>query len=281
MMNIIISNPEKFDNLKQILKTEGLDKVHILSDFDRTLTYGSVDGVKTSSIMSLLRDGKHLSSDYVQKAHELFDTYHPIEVDSNIPLEERKDEMREWWQKHNDLLISSGLSLSDLEDIAKNGHLKFREGVLDFLDFLKSKNIPLIIFSASGCGDAIELFFKKYNKDYSNIYYLTNKFNWDENGRAISTKGPIIHSLNKDETVLSDIPEIFNIIKDRKNVILLGDSLGDVDMINGFDYDNLIKIGFLNFEYNKNREEYQSNFDVVLEGDGDFSFINNIILNFN
>ncbi len=274
-MNTIIPNSKNLELIKSKIKKDGYKKLHILSDFDRTLTYSTIDGIKTPSIISMLRDGKHLTEDYSAKAHALFDKYHPIETNYSIPLDERKKAMQEWWEAHNKLLVKSGLSLKDLEDIVQNGHLKFREGVAEFLDFLHEQNIPLIIFSASGAGDVIELFFKKIGKNYSNIYYITNKFNWNENGKAISTKGTLIHSLNKDETILPDIPEVYQVVKNRRNVILLGDGIGDLGMITGFDYDNLIKIGFLNSPEFK--EEYEKNFDVILEGDGDFSFVNEII----
>jgi 5'-nucleotidase len=61
-------------------------------------------------------------------------------------------------------------------------------------------------------------------------------------------KDPIIHVFNKDETSLATMSHIYKQIQYRKNVILLGDSLGDVGMVTGFDYVNLLKIGFLNAE---------------------------------
>ncbi len=278
-MKVIISNSEKFEKLKDQIKKTSYQNLHILSDFDRTLTYGAINGAKIPSIISILRDGNHLAAGYAEKAHELFNKYHHIELDPNVSLSEKKRAMQEWWETHNKLLIESGLSKSDLEDIVENGHVKFREGVSKFLDFLYKNNIPLIIFSASGCGDAIQLFFRKIRKDYLNIFYVTNKFNWDDNEKAVSTKGPIIHCMNKDETVLKKIPEIYKLIKNRKNVILLGDSLGDLGMIKGFDYSNLLKIGFLNFDYSKSIRDYKKNFDIVLEGNEDFNFINTLIRN--
>ena len=276
-MKIIIPNPENLEQLKKRIKEQGYSNLHILSDFDRTLTYGSIDGVKTPSIISMLRDGNHLTEGYSEKAHALFNKYHPIEVDSSISLEEKKKNMQEWWEKHDKLLIESGLSKSDLEDIVKNGYVRFREGVSEFLDELYKHNIPLIILSASGCGDAIRMFFQKAGKDYSNIHYVTNQFNWDKNGKAVSSRELIVHCANKDETVLEKIPEVYKVIKDRKNVILLGDSIEDLGMIKGFDYEILIKIGFLNFDYDKSRKDYQENFDVVLDGDGDFDYVNKLV----
>ena len=276
-MKIIIPNPKNLEQLKKQIKKQGYQNLHILSDFDRTLTYGSVDGVKTPSIISMLRDGNHLTEGYAEKAHALFDKYHPIEIDQNINLDEKKKLMKEWWEKHNKLLIESNLSKSDLEDIVVNGNVKFRKGITEFLDYIHKNNIPLVILSASGCGDAIKMFFQEAKKDYPNIYYVTNQFNWNKKGRAISSREPIIHSMNKDETVLKQIPEIYKIVKDRRNVLLLGDSISDLGMIKGFDYETLIKIGFLNFDYNKSIKDYRENFDVVLEGDGDFGYVNELI----
>jgi len=276
-METRISNPEKFEKLVQAMRLGGASSIHILSDFDRTLTYGAIDGIKTPSIISMLRDGKHLRDEYAAAAHALFEKYHPIEIDSNISIEEKKRAMREWWNIHNQLLLDSGLTKADLEDIVANGHLKFRAGVPEFLDFLHEREIPLVIISASGCGDAVQLFFRAHGKDYSNIYFVTNQFNWDVAGRAISVKEPTIHCMNKDETVLAEMPDVFAAIKDRKNVILLGDSLGDLGMIEGFAPDTLLKIGFLNFDFDAQREIYKQNFDVVLEGDGDFGFVNDLV----
>ena len=60
-------------------------------------------------------------------------------------------------------------------------------------------------------------------------------------------------------------------------MILLGDSLGDLGMIEGFEYGHLLKIDFLNSDYDQSRSAYEKSFDVVLEGDGDFGFVNDLI----
>lgn len=41
-----------------------------------------------------------------------------------------------------------------------------------------------MIFSASGCGDAIPLFMQHNACDFSNISYVINRFSRDENGFA-------------------------------------------------------------------------------------------------
>ena len=60
-------------------------------------------------------------------------------------------------------------------------------------------------------------------------------------------------------------------------MILLGDDLQDLGMVKNLDYDNLIKIGFLNENVDENLEKYKEGYDVVITGDGDFSFVNELI----
>lgn len=276
-MSVIVYEPDNLETIKQSIRSAGADSIHVLADFDRTLTYGSIDGIKTPSIISLLRDGNHLSEGYAEKAHALFDKYHPVEIDPETPVEEKKKAMMEWWTSHNALLVESGLEKSDLKDIVESGHVKFREGVSDFLKSLYEKNIPLVILSASGAGDTIEMFFENSGMNYDNIIYVTNQFEWDNDGRAIGIKEPIIHSMNKDETVLENLPEIYARIKDRKNVILLGDGLGDLGMVKGFQYENLLSIGFLNDKVNELELSYREAFNVVLTGDGNFVPVNDLM----
>lgn len=275
---MLIKDPKKVEKIKIKMKKDGVKKLHILSDFDRTLTYGTVNGKKTPSIISLLRDGNHLSKDYAREANLLFEKYHAIEIDQNIPLREKKEAMKEWWRIHDELLIKSGLSRNDLVDIvSNNGFLKLRNGVIRFLKTLHRHNIPLVILSASGCGEAIEMLFQKMGVNYPNIHFIINKFNWDKDGKAISVAKPIIYPMNKDEILVKKMPSIYREVKDRKNVILLGDNIDDISMIDGFDYDNLLKIGFLNFEISKQKEFYLNSFDLIIGGDGSFVNINKII----
>jgi 5'-nucleotidase len=79
--------------------------------------------------------------------------------------------------------------------------------------------------------------------------------------------------LNKDKTVIQNLP-VFNVIKNRKNILLLGDSLDDIGMIKGFDYNNLIKIGFLNENIEENLEHYKYNFDIIILNGYTMDYIN-------
>src|SRR3989344_5909534 len=276
--SILIPNKNEFESKIAIFKNEGIEKIHIISDFDRTLTKAFVNGKKFPSIISQLYDGNHLTEEYTIKAQALRDKYHPIEINPNIPIEEKKKAMEEWWRTHKKLLIESGLNLKDVQDIVDNGNLEFREGAQEFFDLTYKNNIPLVVFSSSGIGEAIPLYFKKINKNYDNIHIITNSMEYDKEGNAISIKEPVIHVFNKGEIALKGLP-IMKELKNRKNVILLGDSLGDLDMVQGFKYDNLIKIGFYNYE-EESLEDFKKNFDVIILNDGNMDFVNDLIKQF-
>ena len=66
-------------------------------------------------------------------------------------------------------------------------------------------------------------------------------------------------------------------LEHRKNVLLLGDSLGDLQMTDGFDYENLIKIGFLNYQDEEKLEDYKKVYDVVILNDGAMSYVNGLL----
>lgn len=227
---------------KEAIKAAGKDACYLLADFDRTLTYGTCNGQKTPSIISLLRDGKHLTEDYAQKAHAFFDHYHAIECDPELPLEYKKAQMQERRERHNQLLIASKLRFADLQDIATNGHLQLRKGVVESLRTLNEAGIPLVIFSASGCGDAIPLFMQHYACDFPNITYVINRFRRDDTGFVKGIEGEIIHSLNKDEGVFAKLPALKQQLENRTHVIVIGDGLGDAEMAQGTTHQTTLKI---------------------------------------
>jgi cytosolic 5'-nucleotidase 3 len=276
MKKIIIPNQEDLNEKIKKISRKGINNLHILSDFDRTLTKGAVKGnSKVTSIINRIAIGGYLSKDYTEKANKLFDKYHTIEIDLKIPLEEKKKKMQEWWEKHNQLLIDSKLNLNVIKKIIKKEDPHFREGFFDFLKILNEKEIPLLIFSSSR-GTMIKLFLEKYNLMDKNIHIIANFFEFNEKGIAIEYNKPVIHVFNKSETSIKELP-IYKTLLKKKNVILLGDSLGDVGMIEGFPYENLIKIGFLNKNIEENLEKYKESYDVIILDDGSISYVNELL----
>lgn len=281
MDNIIIPNREKLDKIIKNFILDWLDKIHILSDFDKTLTkaFSTWDEKRVRpSLISVLRSEWYLGEEYSKKAFALYDYYNPIEIDPNISLEYKKKEMTIWWNKHLDLLVASNLHKKDIEKVILSGLVEFRKWASDFVSFLENKNIPLVIISANWLWtDSIKMFFEKEKLLSKNVFVISNSFKWNELWNVIWHDNRIIHVFNKDETVLVDFPEIHNLVETRKNVILLWDSLWDPHMITWFEYDNILKIWFLNEKKDELIEEYMKNYDVIITDDWDFSYINEIL----
>jgi len=277
MTEILIPNPQDFDQKLKKIITWWPDLFHVIADFDRTLTKAFIDGKQNTSLVSVIQEQWYLWIDFTEQSRKNFDKYHPIEIDPNVSLEEKKKAMTERWKVQFELIIKSWLSRDIIKDVIMNEKISFRSWYEDFFDMLYKSNIPLIILSASGLGyDSIYYAFEKIHKLYANIDIISNTFIRDEAGKAIAVREPIVHSFNKDETVVKDLP-IYQEVKDRKNIILLGDSLGDVGMADGFDYETIIKIWFLNHDTPENREKYQEAFDLLILNDGPLDEVNKLL----
>ena len=137
MKQIIYSDESHAKKIIDNIKWDWFDKLHILADFDRTLTYSFVDWEKKSSLISIIRKNpKYLGQEYSTKANALFDNYHPIEIDVNIPMEEKIIKMSEWWRAHLSLLGESWLNKKHIDEAVNSGIIKMRSWVVELLNFL-------------------------------------------------------------------------------------------------------------------------------------------------
>ncbi|MCF7860116.1 hypothetical protein K9M09_00645 [Patescibacteria group bacterium] len=271
MEELIFTQPDDFERQKQRLFRGGVSRLKILADFDGTLTTNFIHGRKAPSLIGALREGNYLSNDYNKKAQALHDYYKPFESDQTLALESKKALMTEWWHKHFQLLIDSGLCEADIADAVDNRLSNLRPGVIEFLSILEKNNIPLFIFSASGLGiSGLKYFFMKRGLWSENIILVANDFIWGKDGRAVGIKEPIIHSFNKDETMLSKIGVAEKFSK-RNNIILLGDGLGDANMDNGLSAAAILKIAFVNDKIRESVPLYREVYDALILNDGDFT----------
>jgi len=277
MQNIHIHNKKLLQQKINQIKSEGLNKLHIVSDFDGTLTKHFHNGKKIPSAIALIREGKYLTKDYPQKAFALFDKYHPIETNENLTYKYRYKKMQEWWKAHEKLLIESGINKKIIKDIINKSPNILRKNTTQFLNFLNKNNIPLLIFSA-GIGNLIEEYLKKETKLTPNIHILSNTFNFNSKGYATGFKNNTIHIMNKSETKIKD-KKYKNLIKQRKNIILLGNSLNDLKMVNDLNTNLIIKIGFLNEDKKNKLKLYKSKFDIIITNDGPMNYINQLLKN--
>lgn len=69
------------------------------------------------------------------------------------------------------------------------------------------------------------------------------------------------------------------LIQNRRNILLIGDILEDVNMAQNLDYDNLLAIGFLNkIDYTEaDVKEYLTKYDVVITNEGSMKEVNRLL----
>jgi len=110
--------------------------------------------------------------------------------------------------------------------------------------------------------------------DWSQVHVISNRCIFEESGEGKVTgfEQPLLHVFNKKSTAYLHT-NFFNTedIKDRTNLLLLGDSLGDISMSEGMEIndDRIIKVGFLNDRIER-MEQYLEKYDVVILDDPGF-----------
>ncbi len=272
--NIVVVNKEKFEEVKSNFKKGGFENMCILTDFERTLTCGTFNGKKVPSMIAVLRDeNNYLGEDYVKKASFLAEKYRPIEFNPDMNESEKRKEMESWWQEHIELLIEKKLNKEHFQRVVNERIVGFRDGVKDIFEISRENNVPIIIISASGMGEEpISMMIEKELGEFPNVFVVSNSFIYDKDENVIAYKEPIIHIMNKDD-ILIEKRSFYNKMKDRKNIILLGDSLDDVKMAENIDYENILKICFLDEHSVKMIDYYKKLYDILILNDSSADFV--------
>lgn len=274
MEDIIIPDKDELERKIALLKKDGASQLHVVSDFDKTLTKAFVLGHKVHSSYATLRNSPDVTEELKELEDSLYKKYNPIEISPNVPLETKKEKMTEWWDTYFNMLINLKLEEKVFENLKKEDNIEAREGCFEFLDTLHKNNIPLLVFSA-GIGNIIKGFFGSKGILYENTHVVSN-FVVFRNGVAESYTKPLIHVFSKNEVSIKKTP-YHNEIEHRRNVILIGDSLGDLGMSEGIKHDNIIRIGFLNEKIEQQLPEYRKNFDVLIVNDGTMDYVNRLM----
>ena len=105
---------------------------------------------------------------------------------------------------------------------------------------------------------------EKEELDFENVVIISNQFVFDENGLAISRNEPVVHSLAKTGTFLMTT-KAKDAIADRKEVLVIGDSLHDITMSEGAGFEKVVSVGIANDVSEDNVKKYESTFDMVLK----------------
>jgi cytosolic 5'-nucleotidase 3 len=140
----------------------------------------------------------------------------------------------------------------------------FRPLVHEFFGSCERAQVPVLVFSA-GLYDMIDLILREANLHSPNIHIVSNQMAfYPDTGEAHAFPGRLIHVFNKSEAALGSYA---NTIASRRNVILVGDSVGDLHMGDGLTHDVSLTVGFLNHGVEDLMDTYTQAFDIVIARD--------------
>lgn len=191
----------------------------------------------------MFRKCKQLPQYYFDEAKGLYNKYRPIEIDPYISVSEKTDAMRDWMLAANDLLKGIEFDPSEIEEIVLASGNMLRDGTEEIFKKLHKAKVPVIIFSA-GLGDMVEAVLRCHNTFYDNVQIISNFLKYNGNKLDGFKNNVLIHAYNKNECALTK--SHLKILGNRQNVLLMGDTIGDADMIEGIkDIKAVLKVGFL------------------------------------
>lgn len=259
----------KQENLSEKLERINKDNVFVIADFDKTITTKN-----SNTTFSLFSKSGFYPGEYAHDREALYQYYRPIELDPSISDEDKYRYMKEWQERAYGLLLKYQVRESDIERIIDNPDLiNLREYAVEFMRYLKSQGIPLIINSA-GIGNFIVALLERYGCMGDNVFIFSNMLEFIDD-QIVDSIDDIIHSMNKYNI---RVPDWFlEKIESRKKAILVGDQLSDLKMAGNLDVDEVISFGFLESKVEENEEEFLKNFDVVLKDDETFDSIKKIL----
>ncbi len=186
--------------------------------------------------------------------------------------------MDEWWRLSHELLIAQKVTKKVFVDgVAEFGqHMFFRSGTDKLLQVVKERQVPFLVLSA-GLGDLIDAVVAR--EGWTHVHVVSNHLVFDgENGVATRFQSKNITTFTKNEQALHELhPDWEAEVRGRRNVILVGDSIGDSNMSDGMTHDCVLRIGFLNPGQENSLEEFCEAFDVVLQNDDSFDFLLNLL----
>ncbi len=238
----------------------------VIIDFDRTITTGASDA-------SLGIIPQFLGGECLKERLKNYQHYRPLELDYTIEKEEKRRIMKEWATKTFTILSKYLTSEDIIVNSLKDANMHLRKGVKEFFKEMYENNIPVVIMSA-GVGNLIKEFLKKEEVLYSNIILISNFFEFKGNKSYIDTE-KLMASSNKD---YSKIPEDIRKILDKKeNILLCGDIVEDIRMIDNKQRYKTLAIGFLDHNIEDNLEIYNNNFDIVLADNETFDTVKEIL----
>lgn len=225
------------------------ENLMVITDFDATLTTGD-----SQQCHDLCGESPSMSEEFRNKFGPLLDWEANPDIDGV-----------EWWDRAHALMVQYGMPKRQLiPRLVREAKMTPRPGALELLKRLEELKIPVLIVSA-GLSDVIEEFLRQHGALSENVTVCSNRLNYaaDSAPKSVAPEPPIT-SFTK-AYAYSSASSFFAQHSSRTNLIVLGDSVTDVDASKNVPYTNSLSVGFLN--HRPDGMAHAKTFDAVVLGD--------------
>ena len=232
---------------------DGASRLHLVSDWDRTLTAngGKLDITSWEVAQRLLppegREQDRLFSEY----------YYARELDGTLT----EQDAREWWRISLGLQVEHHTNIHDMRRAVREARMRPRAGAVALFNLCETNDIPTVILSA-GVRNVID-WVTEANDMHPSVVLATN-LTTDAEGRITGwDEQTMIHGLNKNEMGHHEISAIQS---KRPNAILLGDDRKDPKMVEGDDRVIRIQVHDGRPTRYDRQESQEAGYDAVISG---------------
>lgn len=248
---------------------------NVFTDFDHTLTRNYVnDKMSTNSVDIFLEPGV-FPEPALKQLLEADKKYLPIFTNYEMPREEKHVAIVPWWRELHSEIIRQRFSKERFKEVVLNSHFYFRFGIIDFFKTLSKYDVNLLISSAGIL--AIVREFVELLPGISSLkkpLYFGTLEKYNTEGDILEFQDPIITMLNKSSQLTH---ENCTYIPKGSNAIVMGDNITDLYMIERLELGTVISIGYYNEHSKIPLEKLIKEFDIIIEKDGDLTFVNELI----
>ncbi|CAN0145968.1 unnamed protein product [Scytosiphon promiscuus] len=297
---VMVLKPNELTKKKRKFKQDGANRLQVVATFDHCLTaFNAKDGktpcLKTTDALEqnelvmlpeAAKKVRFLRSDFKRRMEADGKTMTPDERVAAL-----EDNLR---KVYSTVAMEGGVHMNSIGPAIESqlDNIPLRDGVDDMTAALAWRAIPLTIFCAGYGNVAMEVLRRGSPKISGpggvftpHLRLVANFFKPDDTMTIIGMYDtvPLIHEAKKSGATLMEFLRGVrqeNAFASRPNVLLLGSELSDLGLGNGLPgVEERISVGFLKLDEHvlDKLPRYAQAYDVLIIGDGDMSYANEIL----
>ncbi|KAG5191142.1 pyrimidine 5'-nucleotidase-domain-containing protein [Tribonema minus] len=297
---VFVLKPNELERKKRKFKSDGQGKLQVLTSFDGGLTGFTTKDGKSSSLRTteLLEHNQHVmlpeAAKKIRYLRSTFKRQMETEGKAMAPADRAKAVEQHLRAVFTTAAQEGGMHMSSFGPALESqmDMIPLREGVNDLLGALAYRGIPINVVCTGYGNVAIEVLRRGApsiagpNGALSpHLHMIANFFQSDETMSIVDLydKVPLVHEGNKNGNMILDFHRAVRwdtmALAARSNAVVVGAELADLNLTAGLTLDDRITVGFLKMEedFLDKFPRYAQAFDVVVVGNGDLSYVNELL----